>query len=1370
MRGTTKITNNNSLYYLNRNFQNFFTAQSKLSAEQQVLRPEDDPLSTTIGVRMLNLMARVEGYNRNIVTGKGSLSLIDGYLDSCKTVADQVKTLTTGAASDTTTSSQRQANAIEMNEIIRQLVLSGNANDGERYVFGGQYTTKPPFTVVNSRYVNYTGNDKLVNIVVDNNTTMPINCAASETFGNMITTIPSRDLNPDVNLSTDRSTRLADLNAGQGVPKGKIMVYYSSYPEGLEVDLSGCDTLEDVKDVIEKKTLEASQALDPRENAWLNGRNLNWRDLQDRYVKVTINPEHNGISLQEFDLGEPLPPPTAAEVRAGIDYTGADGYTVGGGGYGAAYQDAPPAGTGKETVVHNKMDFIYHNPPAAGDSAYYYSPLRVDDYAQNKVAEGLGIKGTAGKYVPGAGNPIPPAVHDPILDGFLHGRDLNPKLSERTLLADLEGYNDSVYTFTNGAKPGKIVVTETTADANNVFNEWNLSGLNKGFNTGANGELYARAVNVGTTANPKIQVEIYSCPISKAKASDLVATGTYDQSHTGGTVILNEANSSGISGTVGVILPDSVKEFSVSLAVDFADTLQASVHVPAFVEETNANGTPKDVFNIASGWSIRGLDKPPAQGYDENHPASTDLDGDVSANFRYDPNTNSLIVELSRPSFANQPATVVATGSLYLGDPPNTPPLGNAVSGRVELSGLPGFEGVKGSVYLEIPSGAAFSPAGSMVGASSACATTVTFRANAATAAGEIVLGGAMELAADQDVDGSFVLTADTVFKKGQIFDVDLVMPGGGILYRNTPLDEDTLIRKGITIDVGPNQLLAGTVLQAGTRINFDDGAGGGLAAGTVIPRGTYYTAGPGFDIEGMGMTVTQPNPATGLPETKGSDTQFAGFDVRATFATIEDFNRAVEQSGIYVTSQVSADGKGLEFRSSLAGAYLTVSEDTDCYEQMGDQYQQLTGLDLTGLVKGVNSDKNGNVYMEVIYYPPNDPPKQNNKVQLVSDSGEIFEVDPGYYVRVYSDPEEMQKSYENRDNTKMVAEGFIPAGEWNPDYLSGVDPATPFVVPTNPPPAVLGFMTDLALEERNGSGVFGHVDLDYYGSKGQTDTVTVTLPNGTTTTKLSTNPWNNDNITVFPGGLRPEGSRHTTIQEWDIWKILPGVTCDYTGTFHGVISRDDSRMSDLDDDPLTPDVSAPLTVALYRDSSHTVMTAKGELDSLTGVVNFYEVDRYGNFARDAAGERIPMGSMTVTANDLLDGQSDNFVLTTGAARNYGQEREENIFSTINDIIDALHANDAGKLHDLLGSVDKDLKRLTEARGEVGARVKRMNLLTDRHNDDILKYNAMLNNRVGMDEEGLQRVMLDYQASMNAYQAAMQVSVPIMQMSLLQYL
>lgn len=354
--------------------------------------------------------------------------------------------------------------AIELKEMLSQFLISANANDGERYIFGGTCTSSEPFTTVGG-YVLYNGNSESINIQTGQNSTTAINCIGTDAFGNMTTSIGTGNLNPGANVGTDVSTNLSDLNGGSGIPKGKIVIQYSSYPDGLEVDLSDCDTLEDVKDRIEQATLDASKNLVPSTCSWLDDSTLDWKDLTDRYVKVTVNPDGNGISLQEFDSGEPLPEPTLKEMKQGLGYSGAPGYAAGDVGVGAG-------------TVCDKADYI------CGDGGSVYSPIGVDNFAGNIAASSLGIKGTV--------NIRDPLNPDSACDGFIHGTDLNPVISNSTLLADLAGYNDAVYTITNESIPGLTIIEEVSGDSANVYGNWNLANLSAGYNTGPDGEMYAR--------------------------------------------------------------------------------------------------------------------------------------------------------------------------------------------------------------------------------------------------------------------------------------------------------------------------------------------------------------------------------------------------------------------------------------------------------------------------------------------------------------------------------------------------------------------------------------------------------------------------------------------------------------------------------------------------------------------------------------------------------------------------------------------------------------------------------------------------------------------------------------------------------------
>ncbi len=1309
MRVTNQMNNYMGTRYLTSHYGIASELNNKIGAERQILNLRDNPTGAVTGIKAQNTLARIAQYKTNVKLGIQALNDSSKKTNGIKQLVDDIKSIITDAADNVTTDDQRQAMAAEVESIFKQILLAANYKDGDRYIYGGTNSTSDPFSSI-GKYIYYMGNDKKIGVHTGDKMTTDINATGTDAFGNMTTTVPSRDLNPGVNLGSDVSTKLSALNGGNGIPKGKITIQYSSYPQGLEVDLSNCETLEDVKDTIEKATLDASRDLNPKDHSWIDNSNLDWRDMQDRYVKVTVNSDGNGISLQEIDLGEPLPPPTAKEMNAGLDYSGTNvtdpitghvvSYTAGGGGRGV--------GAG---AVYDKNDYIYGN-------GAYYTPLKVDNHAGNQVATALGIKGTAPRY--DADNPAERR------DGFVHGTDLNPSVTNSTLLADLEGFNDAVWTLINGSVPGDLNFNELSDDPNYIFNNWNLSNTAKNTNTGPEGELYTRVTRRGPPDND-IYVEVFAKPLDKAKASDLVATGT--TTGTGGTVVLEEANNSGLGGTVGIHLPATIDEATMDLQVVWPESRQALINVPAFREQNNADGTPRDYLNLLSGWNITGLDKPPANEFDINHPASTDPNGNVSVNTRIVQNadgTSSMVVELCRPAYGDQPAVKIASGELNSGPPvtiPNPPPgvtvpFATPASGRIAFTGEEGFEGVGGSVYLEIPAGVNFD--NGVLGTSAANPTEQAFSMTDDLAAGtEIVLGGAMVLEENQTLAGPITLNGDTLFKEGQTFPSTLRLPNGSIWPANTPLTQDMTIPKGVEIPAG-TVLQAGTVLPAGQTVTFSDA----LAAGTVIPGGSYTTGGAGFPANGM-MS----------PDFAG---QSMGFNLEATFATVEDLMRAVEDAGIYAAAKISDNGTGIEFMSKLAGATLTVIEDTDCYEQMNDRFQQLSGLDLDGLIKGVNTDPNGDLHTEVIYYPP-DPTRTDGKVVLLSDDGEQILIEAGYYTRVYSDKDALNAKYENRDNSTMVAEGFIPAGSWENPVT---DPNNPFV-PIPPATGPLGFGSPMVLEERNNSGVSGTVNFDYYGGRDQVTT------DGNA-------PYNNDDLTITPGGLRTNSSLHTTLQEVDISGFTPGVHGDFSGQSHATITYENPP--------------GRTVVNIYRDSSRTHMVAQGTINSRTGEVELWETDRNGNRTQDAKGNPIRIGSTVESENVLLDNQSDNFTITMGGVNNSGQERETNLYSTINDVLDALYVNDVDKLHDLLDVVQKDIDRLVNTGAELDTRSQRLELLDKRYDDDKVTYSAIFASTVGMDEDAFIKITNDVLAAEHAFNAAMTVASRYLQMSILDYI
>jgi flagellin-like hook-associated protein FlgL len=144
------------------------------------------------------------------------------------------------AAGTTISSSQQQEAASQIGQLVAQLVGVANTNFDGRYLFSGSDTTTQPF-VMDGNYVEYMGNAGSLSSYSDVNQLFQTNVSGAEAFGALSTSVQGTTaLTPTLTAQTP----LADLNGGQGVPQGSIVV--SDGAGSSVVDLSGAATIGDV--------------------------------------------------------------------------------------------------------------------------------------------------------------------------------------------------------------------------------------------------------------------------------------------------------------------------------------------------------------------------------------------------------------------------------------------------------------------------------------------------------------------------------------------------------------------------------------------------------------------------------------------------------------------------------------------------------------------------------------------------------------------------------------------------------------------------------------------------------------------------------------------------------------------------------------------------------------------------------------------------------------------------------------------------------------------------------------------------------------------------------------------------------------------
>lgn len=155
-RITSGLMNNQAIHYLNNNLALLSAGQQKLSSNQNINKPSDDPVGLTRILSLSNTLRTDTRYNKNIEDATAEVNTSDKVIDNMVTLVQRTQELTTQAANFTNNQDGRNAIALEVDQIISQLVQLGNTDISGKYIFGGFKTDTPPFTRTGDD-ITYTG-------------------------------------------------------------------------------------------------------------------------------------------------------------------------------------------------------------------------------------------------------------------------------------------------------------------------------------------------------------------------------------------------------------------------------------------------------------------------------------------------------------------------------------------------------------------------------------------------------------------------------------------------------------------------------------------------------------------------------------------------------------------------------------------------------------------------------------------------------------------------------------------------------------------------------------------------------------------------------------------------------------------------------------------------------------------------------------------------------------------------------------------------------------------------------------------------------------------------------------------------------------
>ena len=181
MRVTHTMQNLQLLKNLRNNNAGIIDWQNKLATGRRIHKPGDDPVGVGYYMRYNSEINRSDVFLENANTALGYLNTMDEMMQQANDVLKRARVLVQQASTGTTPDEARQHIAAEIRQLKEQLVMIGNSSYAGRYLFNGQKTDKPPYSLTDP--ANDTTDRGVYYLNVSPFVSVPVSISGEEIFG-----------------------------------------------------------------------------------------------------------------------------------------------------------------------------------------------------------------------------------------------------------------------------------------------------------------------------------------------------------------------------------------------------------------------------------------------------------------------------------------------------------------------------------------------------------------------------------------------------------------------------------------------------------------------------------------------------------------------------------------------------------------------------------------------------------------------------------------------------------------------------------------------------------------------------------------------------------------------------------------------------------------------------------------------------------------------------------------------------------------------------------------------------------------------------------------------------------------------------------
>lgn len=170
MRVTTTMLADRALAALHAGLARIARSQAHLATGRRLEVPSDDPAAHAVATRLGARLAATEQFQRQALRARETLAATDTLVDGLLTLLGRAEELAVAGANGTLSAADRAAMAVEVDQLLEEVVALANTADADRYLLGGRETTTAPLTVTrdaSGRIIAATWNPRGVDGAID---------------------------------------------------------------------------------------------------------------------------------------------------------------------------------------------------------------------------------------------------------------------------------------------------------------------------------------------------------------------------------------------------------------------------------------------------------------------------------------------------------------------------------------------------------------------------------------------------------------------------------------------------------------------------------------------------------------------------------------------------------------------------------------------------------------------------------------------------------------------------------------------------------------------------------------------------------------------------------------------------------------------------------------------------------------------------------------------------------------------------------------------------------------------------------------------------------------------------------------------------